>query len=75
MISMPEILAAGSATLVVPVKFNVSVPVPPISTSLTFNVVTSALNVSLAVAPVKVSVLVVSGRIVTLKKVNQISSL
>ena len=66
MISMPVILDAGSATLVVPVKFNVSVPAPPISTSATFNVVISPLNVSLFAVPVKVSALVVSATVCAL---------
>ena len=68
-------------TTPVRVTLSVSTPAPPLSTSLLKIVFEAPLsasgaeNVSLAVVPVKLSEPVVSGRIVTLKKVNHINNL
>ena len=85
MVSMPVILAAGIVTAVfapVTVTLKTSLPRPPVRMSPAVRVsdvaaesLKTALNTSALLPPVTVSVPVVSGRIVTLKKVNQISSL
>jgi hypothetical protein len=76
---MPEILATGSATFVVPVKFKVSIPAPPFNESATLSVATSELKVSLPEvlvvprSPLRVpdmSVLVVSDLFCTQNGVN-----
>ena len=69
---------AGPAVIApVTTQFKVSLPEPPLITSKEVNVPAGALYVSLPEAPRRrdPSTPVVSGRIMTLKKVNQINNL